>query len=228
MVRLQSTISSVAVTEAAGVVQRWYGPRVEIGVAANYQQYYGILVSKNTSAEYKYSTVNSGLVERNVNDIFYDAVRQTYWVSYVTQGISEVNVDTKTWTDYTVVQGLPSNTVYAIVRASDGSASGTTLWAATQGGLAKLNSTATTWQGYGRSGGLPGDRYAWSIQLLSGSGLASSTVVRRDRSQAPRPATGLKKTRPPVSLFSGIPGPVSFRESRGILETGEGCECPSA
>jgi ligand-binding sensor domain-containing protein len=158
VVRLQSTISSVAVTEAAGIVQRWYAPRVEIRVDAGYEPYFGILVSKNTNTEYKYSTENSGLVERNVNDIFYDAVRGTYWVSYVTQGVSEVNVDTKTWTDQTVVQGLPSNTVYNIVRASDGSASGTTLWAATQAGLAKLNGAGTKWQGYGRSAGLPGDR----------------------------------------------------------------------
>ena len=155
--RLQSTISSVVVTEAAGVVQRWYGPRVEMNVDAGYEKYYGILVSKNTAAEYKYSTVNSGLVERNVNDIFYDPVRNTYWVAYVTQGISEVNVDASTWTDYTLVQGLPSNTVYSITRASDGNG-GTTLWAATQAGLAKLNSLATEWQGYGRSAGLPADR----------------------------------------------------------------------
>ena len=155
-VMLQSTISAVVVSENAGIVQRWYGPRVEKRV--DDPQLYGILVAKTASSEYRYTTENSGLVERNVNDIFYDADTQTYWVAYVTKGISQVDVDAKTWKDYNIVQGLESNTVYSITRASDGTASGTTMWAATQGGLAKLNSTGTTWQNYGRSGGLPADR----------------------------------------------------------------------
>lgn len=153
-VRLQSTISSVAVTENGGIVTRWYGPRTEIRV--DDPDLFGIIVSKNTNSEFRYTTTNSGLVERNVNDVHFDDVTQTYWVSYVTKGISQVDVDAKTWTDYTLVQGLPSNTVYMVTRASDGSASGTTMWAATQNGLAKLE--GSNWQGYGRSGGLPADR----------------------------------------------------------------------
>jgi ligand-binding sensor domain-containing protein len=153
---MQSTISSVEVVDDAGIVQRWYGPRVEIRV--DNPSDFGILVSKNASSDFRYTTENSGLVERNVNDIYYDAVRKTYWVAYVTKGISEVNVEARTWTDHTLVQGLPSNTVYSITRASDGTKDGTTLWAATQGGLAKLDAAGTHWQGYGRSAGLPADR----------------------------------------------------------------------
>jgi ligand-binding sensor domain-containing protein len=154
-VRLQSAASSLEVTENLGIVQRWYGPRVEIHVENNRLSLFGITVSKNTSEVYKYSPVSSGLVEPNVNDIYYDAVRQTYFVSYVSKGISEVNLTDKTWTSSTLVQGLPSNTVYGITRAGDGKG-GTTLWAATQGGLAKLG--VTHWEAFGRSGGLPADR----------------------------------------------------------------------
>jgi len=90
-----------------------------------------------------------------VNDIYYDSVRQTYWVSYVSKGISEVNLTDKTWTSNTLVEGLPSNTVYSVTRAGNGGA-GTTLWAATQNGLARLD--GKHWVAFGRSGGLPSDR----------------------------------------------------------------------
>jgi hypothetical protein len=154
-IRFQSTVSSLEVTEDLGIVQRWYGPRVDARIEAENVPKYGITVSKSASTVYKYTPANSGLVEPNVNDIYYDSVRNTYWVSYVTQGISEVNVTDKTWTSNTLVQGLPSNTVYSITRAGDGKG-GTTLWAATQGGLAKL--VGSHWESYARSSGLPGDR----------------------------------------------------------------------
>jgi len=155
--RFQSTISCLEVTEDAGIVQRWYGPRVDSRVNDEDVGLYGIVVSKNTSPVFKYTPVNSGLEESNVNDIYFDTADSTYWVSYVTKGISQVDVRAKTWTDYTLVQGLPSNTVYSIVRAGDGTAGGTTMWAATQGGLAKLKADGH-WQGYGVSGGLSSNR----------------------------------------------------------------------
>jgi ligand-binding sensor domain-containing protein len=153
---LQRLVSSVEVIENAGVVERWYGPRVEIKVDASQQERLGILVSKTTAAEYKYTVPNSGLIESNVNDIFFDATRSTYWVAYVTEGISEVNVTAKTWVSYTLVEGLPSNTVYAVTRAKDNASNNSVIWAATQDGLAKL--VNNKWQSYGVSGGLPSGR----------------------------------------------------------------------
>jgi hypothetical protein len=153
-VRMQSIVSSLEVTDD-GVVQRWYGPRVEVKLTPSQLSLHGIKVSKDVSTVYKYTPTNSGLIEPNVNDIYFDSVRNTYWVSYVNKGISEVNLTDKTWTSHTLVQGLPSNTVYSVTRAGDG-AGGTTMWAATQGGLAKLE--GSHWQPYGRSGGLPSDR----------------------------------------------------------------------
>lgn len=148
--RFQQTVSSLEVVDEAGLVQRWYGPRTDSRYEANAAEFLGITVSKSVSTEFKYTPVNSGLVEANVNDIYYDAVRQTYWVSYVSKGISEVNLTDKTWTSNTLVEGLPSNTVYSVTRA------GGTVWAATQNGLAKL--VGDHWVAYGRSGGLPSDR----------------------------------------------------------------------
>ncbi|HET6463460.1 MAG TPA: two-component regulator propeller domain-containing protein [Candidatus Krumholzibacteria bacterium] len=153
--RFQQTVSSLEVVDDAGLVSRWYGPRTDSRYETSQAEFLGVLVSKSASTEFRYTTVNSGLVEPNVNDIYYDTVRQTYWVSYVSQGISEVNVATKTWTSNTLVQGLPSNTVYSVTRAGD-EHGGSTLWAATQNGLAKL--VGDHWQAYGKSGGLPSDR----------------------------------------------------------------------
>lgn len=153
--RFQQTVSSVEVVDEAGLVQRWYGPRTDSRYESNAAEFLGITVSKSVSTEFKYTPVNSGLVEPNVNDIYYDSVRQTYWVSYVSKGISEVNLTDKTWTSNTLVEGLPSNTVYSVTRAGNGGA-GTTLWAATQNGLARLD--GEHWVAFGRSGGLPSDR----------------------------------------------------------------------
>ena len=153
--RLQALVSSVEVTAEAGVVQRWYGPRVETKLSAAQVPLHGITVSKSASTVYKYTETNSGLVEPNVNDIYFDPVRNTYWVSYVGKGISEVSLVNKTWKSYTLVQGLPSNTVNSVTRAGHGSTANT-IWAGTQNGLAKLGTN--NWQSYGISGGLPAQR----------------------------------------------------------------------
>ena len=153
--RFQQTVSSLEVVDEAGLVQRWYGPRTDSRYESSAAEFLGITVSKSVSTEFKYTSLNSGLVEPNVNDIYYDSVRQTWWVSYVSQGISEVNLTDKTWTSNTLVEGLPSNTVYSVTRAGNGGA-GTTLWAATQNGLARLD--GKHWVAFGRSGGLPSDR----------------------------------------------------------------------
>jgi ligand-binding sensor domain-containing protein len=150
----QQVVSAVAVTDLAGLVQRWYGPRVEIRLADAQQYLHGITISK-PSTTYYYTKDNSGLAEPNVNDIYYDAVRGTYFVAYVSKGISEVDVDNRTWKNFTLVDGLPSNTVFSVTRAGDGNG-GSTLWAATQDGVARLS--GSKWQGYNTGGGLPADR----------------------------------------------------------------------
>lgn len=148
-------VSSVEVTENAGLVERWYGPRVEVRTSDTQDPWLGVLISK-PSTTFRYTKENSGLVESNVNDIFYDPVRSTYWLAYVSTGISEVNVTARTWTHHTLVEGLPSNTIYAITRAQDNTSNNTVIWAATQAGLAKL--VGNTWHSYGVAGGLPSER----------------------------------------------------------------------
>jgi hypothetical protein len=152
---LQRLISAVTVREQAGVIERWYGPRIEIRMSSTQDERVGILVSK-TGTEYKYTRPNSGLSEPNVNDIFFDATDGTYWVAYVNKGVSHVDVTTKTWTNYDLANGLPSNTVTSITRAKDNKNGNSVIWAATQNGLAKL--VGSSWKSYGVSGGLPSER----------------------------------------------------------------------
>jgi ligand-binding sensor domain-containing protein len=88
--------------------------------------------------------------------MFFDEVTNTVWIAYATKGISQVNAGTQQWTSYTLVQGLPSNTVMAITRAKNNTDATLVIWAATQNGLAKLINNR--WESYAVAGGLPSSR----------------------------------------------------------------------
>jgi ligand-binding sensor domain-containing protein len=95
--------------------------------------------------------VNSGLLEPNVNDIFYDADTDLFWVAFSTRGLAVVDVDASMWTYFNMRNGLPSNVVYSVTKV------GETIWVGTQNGVARQLGDGN-FRGYGRSGGLPGDR----------------------------------------------------------------------
>jgi ligand-binding sensor domain-containing protein len=146
---LDKLVSCVEVANISGTVERWYGPRLDEKVPASQISAHGITVSAGTLVR-KYTTANSGLVEPNVNDILYDETLGVFWVAYSSEGLAEVNVPASTWRTHTMVDGLPSGTVFSVTRA-DGR-----VWAATQAGLAEQKNGR--WQGYARSGGLQADR----------------------------------------------------------------------
>ena len=113
---------------------------------------YGITVFREGQFQPAYyTTVNSDLAEANVTDIYYDQDTDLFWISFASSGVASLDVDGKKWTYHGQSNGLPSNTVYSVTKVDD------QIWVGTQGGVAKLKSDGT-WQGYGRSGGLPGDR----------------------------------------------------------------------
>lgn len=160
----QDVTSSVEVRDTPGGVERWYGPRVEALGGGPGQFGAGITVSRGSTV-YDLTRQNSGLAEPNVNAIYFDTVDSKVWVAFSTRGVSEVDVAYDTpepedslsiWTNYTTVEGLPSNTVYSVTRAA---APGvvSTIWVATQNGIARLKSDGT-WQSYNTSGGLSADR----------------------------------------------------------------------
>jgi hypothetical protein len=153
-------VSAVGVRDTPGGIERWYGPRVETveDDPPPPMPAAGITVSRGVSTFYSLTKVNSGLPEPNVTAIFYDPDGgvDVLWVATANAGVSRVQVDASTWTNYTALQGLPSNTVYSVARAA-APGGGTTIWVATQNGVARLKGDGT-WQGYNTGGGLAGDR----------------------------------------------------------------------
>jgi len=151
--------SSVEVRNTSGGVERWYGPRVDTIEGGSGAVDAGITVSRGASTVFNYTQENSGLPETDVNAIYFDAVDNLFWVAVSNQGVSSVDLDNSIWTNYTTVEGLPSNTVYSVTRAAAPGAPGgsSTIWVATQNGVARLKSNGT-WQGYNTSGGLSSDR----------------------------------------------------------------------
>jgi ligand-binding sensor domain-containing protein len=146
----------VSVIEIARTPDRglefWYGPRMEEMIPEGDEHLYGITVVREGFISYEivYTTVNSGLLEANVNDIVYDPANDLFWVAFATKGLASVDVEASTWTYYSIENGLPSDVIYSIALVDD------VLWVGTQSGVAKkLNGN---FQGYGRSGGLPADR----------------------------------------------------------------------
>lgn len=136
-----------------GVVERWYGPRWETVIPPGAEEAkHGITVSRGASTVIHYTLANSGCAEARVNDLFFDTDADSIcWVTFTTSGIARVDPNASTWTYYTGQQGLPSSQVYTVTRAAG------TLWAGTQGGLAKLKGDGR-WQGYDSGGGLQADR----------------------------------------------------------------------
>jgi hypothetical protein len=150
LTRVISTVR-VAYTPTRGM-EVWFAPRMQSPVPDGEEADYGITVYREGQFQPAYyTTVNSDLAEPNVNDLYYDPDTDLFWLAFATKGVASLDVDNRTWTYYTQSRGLPSNVVYSVTKVGD------TIWVGTQGGVARMNSNGS-WQGYGRSGGLPGDR----------------------------------------------------------------------
>jgi ligand-binding sensor domain-containing protein len=144
-------VSSVVIATRPTRMEVWCAPRMEEQIPPGDEGEFGITVLREgLSQPIYYTMVNSGLLEALVNDIVYDETTDLFWVAFATKGLASVDVDGSTWTYYSAADGLPSEVIYSIAIIGD------VVWVGTQGGVAqKLNGK---FQGYGRSGGLPGDR----------------------------------------------------------------------
>ncbi len=95
-----------------------------------------------------YVKSSAGLPASSINDIFYDAVSNKFWVSFSMDGLASMDIATGTWTHYLMSDGLPSETVYSIAQDSSG-----TIWVGTNGGIAKLE--GSRFEGFTTANGLP-------------------------------------------------------------------------
>jgi ligand-binding sensor domain-containing protein len=145
------SVVTIAQTSTRGQ-EIWFGPRWEELILFGDEDKNGITVFREgLSQPIYYTMVNSGLIEPNVNDIYFDSSTQLFWVALSTMGLASVDVDASTWTYYTKVDGLPSDVIYSITKV------GEVLWVGTQSGIAKMQSNGK-FQGYAQDGGLPADR----------------------------------------------------------------------
>jgi ligand-binding sensor domain-containing protein len=145
------SVIEVALTTTRGR-EFWYGPRFEALLEDKDAGKHGITVQREgLSQPITYTIKNSGLLEPNVNDIFFDNDTELFWIAFATKGLAVVDVDASSWTYISMAQGIPSNVTYAITKI-DGA-----IWVGTQCGVARQLPNGT-FRGYGRNGGLPGER----------------------------------------------------------------------
>jgi ligand-binding sensor domain-containing protein len=145
------SVITVAQTTTRGK-EIWYGPRFEALIEAGDEGKHGITVRRDgLSLPIKYTMLNSGLLEPNVNDIFFDVDTELFWIAFATKGLAIVDVDASSWSYLGSADGLPSDITYKIIKI-DG-----VIWVGTQRGVARQLPNGT-FRGYGRSGGLPGER----------------------------------------------------------------------
>jgi signal transduction histidine kinase/ligand-binding sensor domain-containing protein len=85
---------------------------------------------------------------------FYKDNKGTLWLGTMGGGLDHMNNTSRTFSHFTVKDGLPDNTVYCIL----GDASGN-LWVSTNKGLSKINPVAHTFRNYEVSDGLQGNQF---------------------------------------------------------------------
>ena len=98
----------------------------------------GVRVLRFPGTQY-FSTKSSGIPSDDVNGIVYDDYRNVFWSAHATLGIASLDVDARTWTHYTMGEGLVSNLASAVAvnHASTPWPEGT-VWVATQAGVTKM------------------------------------------------------------------------------------------
>ncbi len=144
-------VSSVEVASTPRGREQWFGPTGD-DVPNGDEASRGITVIREGAwIPFHYTTLNSGLPEPRINDIFYDSDTDVFWIALRQKGLAAVDVSGSSWTIYTTGDGLPSDLVYSVTKIGD------TIWVGTQNGLAK-QLAGGTFRAYGRSGGLPADR----------------------------------------------------------------------
>jgi len=152
---LDNLVSAITINETPRGWEFWYGPKVEYQILPpDRMELHGITTVREGLAQpIRYTTVNSGLLESNVNDIYYDstATADRYWVAFATKGLAEVDVSGSAWVYYTTEDGLPSDVIYSITKVGD------VIWVGTQNGVARQLPDGG-FRGYGKSGGLQADR----------------------------------------------------------------------
>jgi signal transduction histidine kinase/ligand-binding sensor domain-containing protein len=87
------------------------------------------------------------------------------WIGTFGGGLNRFDPITETFSLYTIVDGLPSNIIFAIHDDGDGN-----LWISTDNGLSRFNMEREEFTNYDRSDGLPGIQFFWGSSFQSDDG----------------------------------------------------------
>ncbi len=143
--------SRVVVHDSPRGEERWYSPRIEFIVPSAQQTQHGITIHRPGSGVTTYNPVQTGLTEPHVTDMVYDATNDLMWFAMGSTGVLSFDPDDNIWTQYTRLNGLPSDITYAVAFVGD------VLWVGTQNGVARRLGNGS-FIGYNRGGGLRADR----------------------------------------------------------------------
>jgi ligand-binding sensor domain-containing protein/signal transduction histidine kinase len=109
---------------------------------------------------------------RNPNSLSQDMVLNVYqdragmiWIGTYTGGLNKLDPATGRFTHYREKQGLPNDTVYAILEDDAGY-----LWLSTNKGIAKFDPRAETFKQYDAGDGLQSNEFNWGAFFKSASG----------------------------------------------------------
>ncbi len=87
------------------------------------------------------------------------------WIGTYTEGLNRLDPATGQFTHYREKQGLPNDTVYAILEDTDGF-----LWLSTNKGIAKFDPSTDTFRTYDADDGLQGNEFNWGAHHASAHG----------------------------------------------------------
>lgn len=104
------------------------------------------------------------ILSDNINVICQDK-KQRIWIGTGNGGISLFNQSTQKFTNFTISNGLPSNTINGILEDNDGY-----LWLSTDKGLCRFDPNLKTTRNYGIEDGLPGNVFNLNSFLKTRNG----------------------------------------------------------
>ncbi len=138
---VNTVTSAVSVGSNSGNSEIWFGSK-----------YTGITVWRPLTGSAVYFDMdNTAMPGLDINDIYYNEKDGKFWIAFSNKGLSSVDLQSSTWTNYNMVDGLPSEVIHAVTADSAG-----TIWVATNNGIAVQSGGG--FKGYTTANGLPGSR----------------------------------------------------------------------
>lgn len=121
--------------------------------------------SMQSLQSYSHQQDGTGIPDNFINYLFEDS-QKNIWIGTLEGGLCKFNKKNDSFTTYTVNDGLPSNTIYAITESQSGN-----LWLSTNNGLSCLDTKSQFFVNYSISEGLPNKQFNYNSVYQADDGL---------------------------------------------------------